>query len=205
MSVGCVGSCIAVGNGEGQMAKAKAKAVCECCRLLPWAPEATKRCICSGCNLDLGSADHPQNGFLGVDCRELPHVSFIWDLTLFAWPFPSDCADQILCSHLIEHVSPSVTLLFWDEMWRILKPTGQLLAVTPHGQSYFYLQDPTHTTPYVEATFAYFCPDHPSQLYNVYRPAPWKLVRMNSNPLGMIEVVMLPIKKSGKRRSSERR
>src|SRR5215475_1171820 len=134
------------------------KAVCELCPTLPWAPGAMKRCICHGCNLDLGSSDQPQSGFLGVDVRELPRVSFIWDLTLFPWPFPSDCADQILASHLLEHIPPPVTLLFWDEMWRVLKPEGQLLAVTPHGQSYFYLQDPQHCSPYVEATFSYFCP-----------------------------------------------
>ena len=172
----------------------KAKLLCPTCEQLPWAAGAAKRCICAGCNLDLGSADHPQNGFLGVDIRPLKNVSFVVDLCSFAWPFPSDCADQILCSHLLEHIPPGVTLLFWDELHRILKPDGQLLAVVPHGMSYGYAQDPTHCNPYVEATFSYFCPGDTSNLYEVYRPSPWTLRRLNSHPLGNIEAVLTPIK-----------
>jgi SAM-dependent methyltransferase len=166
---------------------------CDTCAHLPWAPTAKPRCICDGVNLDLGSSDHPQRGFLGVDARPLPNVSFVWDLEQIPWPFPDHCADQILASHLLEHIMPKVTIAFWDEMWRVMKPGGQSLIVIPHGESYGYKQDPTHCSPYVEATFAYFCPAHTSGLYNVYKPKPWMLHRINSFPYGNIEVVMSPL------------
>ena len=167
--------------------------ICESCALLPWAPGAKKRCVCEGVNLDLGSNGTPQKGFLGVDRRAVPGVSFVWDLEMLPWPFPDHCVDQILASHLLEHISPKVTVSFWDEMWRIMKPDGQLLVVVPHGQSYGYMQDPTHCSPYVEATFAYFCPAHVSQLYTIYRPKPWTLHRINSFPMGNIEAVLSPL------------
>lgn len=167
---------------------------CPTCTTLPWASHAKQRCICHGCNLDLGSSDHPQRGFLGVDQRDLANVSFVYDLEQLPWPFPDNCADQILCSHLLEHISPKVTIAFWDELWRILKPNGQFLCVVPHGQSYGYLQDPSHLNPYVEASFAYFCPADPSGLYNVYTPKPWTLHGINSSPLHNIETVLSPIK-----------
>jgi ubiquinone/menaquinone biosynthesis C-methylase UbiE len=128
-----------------------------------------------------------------VDARPLPNVSFLWDLEKLPWPFPSQCVDQILASHLLEHVSPKVTVDFWNEMWRVMKPEGQALIVVPHGQSYGYLQDPSHCSPYVEATFAYFCPAHLSNLYTVYKPKPWTLHRINSNPFGNLEAVLTPL------------
>ena len=168
--------------------------VCASCQVLPWAPTAPRRCICHGVNLDLGASDHKQAGFLGVDRRAVKNVDFVWDLEQLPWPFPDNCVDQLLASHLLEHIAPKVTVDFWDEMWRILKPQGQLLVVVPHGHSYGMLQDPTHCSFYVEATFAYFCPAHISRLYEVYQPHPWTLQRINSYPLGNIECNLMPIK-----------
>ena len=168
--------------------------LCESCAALPWMPKAKKRCICHGVNLDLGSSDHKQPGFCGVDRRAVENLDFVWDLEQFPWPFPDNCVDQMLASHLLEHIVPQKTLEFWDEMWRVMKTDGQLLVVVPHGHSYGMLQDPTHASFYVEATFAYFCPAHISGLYSIYKPRPWTLQRINSFPLGNIECCLLPIK-----------
>jgi SAM-dependent methyltransferase len=184
--------------------------LCPECEQLPWSKDAVRRCICVGMNLDVGSSDHPQKGFLGMDRRELPGVSFVWDVESPAeppswavhfgakampWPFPDGCVDKMLMSHLFEHIAPSATLAVMDEVWRVMKFDGQLLMVLPHGDSYGYRQDPTHQNMCVEATFAYWDPAHASGLWNVYKPKPWKIARLHSNPLHNIEVILEPRKK----------
>lgn len=190
-----------------------ARRICEDCVKLPWSEHAPeRRCICQGFNLDLGSSDHPQKGFLGMDRRDVPNVSFVWDLESVAeppfwaqqqfgakampWPFPDSCVDKLLASHLLEHITPAASIAVFNEMWRILKFNGQALIVVPHGNSFGYIQDPTHCSPYNEATAAYFDPAHESHLWTVYKPLPWKIARMHSSPQHNIEMILEPRKKA---------
>ena len=186
--------------------------ICEACEKLPWSSTAIRRCLCHGCNLDLGSSDHKQKGFLGVDRRDIPNVDLIWDLEsvgtpdfwaqqMFGakpipWPFPSACADKVLMSHVLEHITPKHTIAVMDELWRILKFDGQALIVVPHGNSFGYIQDLTHCTPLNDASFAYLDPAHESHLYMVYQPKPWKIARLHSHPQHNVEVVLEPRKKA---------
>lgn len=189
------------------------KMMCEQCEKLPWASRAPeRRCICHGFNLDVGSSDHPQKGFLGMDRRDLPGVSFVWDVEsvgeppfwaqqqlgakAMPWPFPDDCADKILLSHLFEHITPQHTVAVMNELWRIAKWNSQVLIVVPHADSYGFRQDPTHCNMVVEATWAYFDPADQSGLWTVYRPKPWKIARMNSAPTHNLEVILEPRKKA---------
>lgn len=185
--------------------------MCTECAALPWAKDARRRCVCTGMNLDVGSSDHPQKGFLGMDRRDVPNLSFIWDVTSPAeppwWaqqqfgaksiplPFADQCVDKLLMSHLFEHLPPDSTIAVMDELWRIMKFDGQALIVVPHGSSFGYMQDPTHQNSCNEATWAYFDPAHPSGLWGVYHPKPWKIARLHSSPLHNIEVVLEPRKK----------
>lgn len=168
--------------------------VCETCRALPWNKGAQVRCICHGFNLDVGCGKNRQAGFLGMDKRSLPSVDFIWDIENLPWPFPSDCVDKLLASHVLEHLKPWITFDVWNEMHRVIKENCQALIVVPHGQSYGFLQDFSHITSYVDATFAYFCPADPSRLYTIYEPKPWRLERLHSSPLHNIEAILSPIK-----------
>lgn len=79
-----------------------------------------------------------------------------------------------------------------DELWRIMKPDGQLLISVPYYMSFGATQDPTHYTCPNEATFTYFDPKQP--LYNIYKPKPWKLARNNYNLSGNMEVILEAIK-----------
>jgi len=185
---------------------------CESCEKLPWSKTATRRCIEFGMNLDVGSSSHPEKGFLGMDRREVPNVSFVWDVMspseppwwaqqqfgakAIPLPFPSMCVDKLLMSHLFEHIAPEASIAVMDEIWRLMKPDGQALIVVPHGNSHGYMQDPTHQLPCNESTFAYWDPEHASQLWQVYRPKPWKIARMHASPLHNIEVILEPRKKA---------
>ena len=82
---------------------------------------------------------------------------------------------------------------FMDELWRVMKPDGQLVIIAPHGLSFGFLQDPSHCAEFSEATFAYFDPLEMRTnglLYSIYKPKPWKLEVLNWSPESSVEVLM---------------
>lgn len=145
----------------------------------------------------MGCSDHKQPGFVGMDIRKVKGVDIVHDVQKFPWPIPSDSCFQILMSHLYEHIEPKYRVRVMDEMWRILKPHGQLMLACPYANSFGAMQDPTHYTCPNEATFTYFDPDH--GLYEVYKPKPWKLERNTWRMNGCIEVIMSPRKDKNRR------
>lgn len=141
--------------------------------------KATKAKVKSltGVRLDVGCGANKQLGFVGMDKRQVKGpdgkdiVDVIHDIEVFPWPFADESVLDILCSHIIEHIKPWLMVDFMDEMWRVMKPGGQLVISMPYGVSYPYVQDPTHCNPCNEATFQYFDPRFP--LYKIYEPKPW--------------------------------
>jgi SAM-dependent methyltransferase len=85
---------------------------------------------------------------------------------------------------------------FMDEAWRVLKPGGQAQHVFPYAGSNGYWMDPTHLNPMTHVTMAYFDPlakdssGHLYNLYTIYRPKPWKLLRCYYDTVGFTEICM---------------
>lgn len=111
-----------------------------------------------------------------MDFRALPGVDIVHDMEEFPWPLEDESCLTVLASHVLEHVKP---WKFFDpagrpcvmgELWRILKPQGQVLVSCPYGVGPGFVQDPTHCNPISEATLQYFDPR--CGLWNVYQ-TPW--------------------------------
>lgn len=131
-----------------------------------------------GIRLDVGCGGNKQPGFVGIDYRALPGVDIVHNLEEFPWPLPDRCANLAVASHVVEHIDPhgGTFLKFMDEVWRILKYGGQFMIATPYAGSHGYFQDPTHCNPCNESTWYYFDPlAVGGQLYNIYKPKPWKI------------------------------
>ena len=126
-----------------------------------------------GFRLDIGCGGNKQKGFLGMDKRELPGVDVVHDLEVFPYPLEDESCLLIVGSHIVEHIKPWLMIPFMDELWRLLKPGGQLALSTPYAGSPGYWQDPTHCNGCNEATWHYFDPRF--GLYEIYRPKPWKI------------------------------
>lgn len=141
-----------------------------------------------GIFLDVGCSDHKSQGSIGMDIRAVEGVDIVHDLESFPWPLPDGCAKRILCSHLIEHIKPWLTVKFIDECWRVMQENGQLMIATPYAGSPRFWQDPTHVHGWMEATPLYFTPGHP--LYDVYRPKPWKLELNEWASVGDLSVIL---------------
>lgn len=143
-----------------------------------------------GICLDIGCGGNKQPNFVGMDKRKLKGVDIIHDLEKFPYPLPDECCLTIVGSHIYEHIKPWLSIDFINELWRIMKPNGQLALSMPYGWSFGYIQDPTHCNPSNEATWQYFDPDYP--LYQIYKPKPWKIAKgfpaWQAN--GNIEIVM---------------
>lgn len=54
--------------------------------------------------LDLACGDHKREGFTGIDIAETESVDHVLDLRVFPWPIESESAEEINCSHYIEHI-----------------------------------------------------------------------------------------------------
>ena len=58
----------------------------------------------------------------------------IHDLNQFPWPFPDNCADEILMWHVLEHLPDTFKVV--TEVKRILKKGGKFWGQVPYGPSH---------------------------------------------------------------------
>lgn len=117
--------------------------------------------------LDIACGQNKQVGFTGIDIAPCDGVDIVHDLTIYPWPIEDKSVGQAFCSHYVEHIpmtEPFSTrygrgqdslLMFFDELYRILAPEGQVTIVCPYYSSMRAWQDPTHRRAISEATFLY--------------------------------------------------
>lgn len=129
-----------------------------------------------GILLDIGCGGAKQDAsFVGMDKRALPGVDIVHDVEVFPWPLKDNSVNLAVCSHLLEHIKPWLTIDFFNEIWRVMQPDGKLVIACPYGISSGWQQDPTHCNVVIEATFQYFDPQFP--LWQIYKPKPWKIAK----------------------------
>lgn len=125
----------------------------------------------SGIMLDIGCGENKQENYVGMDIRNLPGVDIVHNIEIIPWPLPDECVIRAVMFHLFEHINPAKTLQIMDELWRVMKPGGEVFIETPYGVSFEYIMDPTHCNPSNEITWQYFDPR--CALWKTYRPKPW--------------------------------
>jgi predicted SAM-dependent methyltransferase len=94
--------------------------------------------------LDVGCGPNRQPGWIGMDRRPCKGVDIVHDVQVFPWPIPDSSCDQVLMSHLWEHIEPKYRIDVANEVWRIMKSGGQWLISAPYACSPGAQQDPTH-------------------------------------------------------------
>lgn len=146
-----------------------------------------------GCKLSIGCGrSKPGEDWIGIDDRKFPAVDIQHDLEVYPWPLPDECVQLAACGLVIEHINPARRgiIRFMDEIWRVLKIDAQVMISTPYAGSPMHYADPTHTCGFVEQTWLYFDPLHPSGFYKDYYPKPWKLQNCTFQVGGIMEIVM---------------
>lgn len=101
-------------------------------------------------DLACGQSVHP--GYVGVDIW--PGADIQHDLSVFPWPWDDSTIEQAICLHYVEHVVDLIG--FMNELWRIMRPGGEVLIQHPYAHSNRAWQDPTHVRALNEDSWRYY-------------------------------------------------
>lgn len=114
--------------------------------------------------LNLGCGREPMKDWVNLDMMDLPGVECVFDLdtcgqtgqnkTRITLPFAENTFDEMLMSHLLEHLANPLNVL--EELWRVAKPGCLLTVRLPYGGSDSAFEDPQHKRPYFLQSFEYF-------------------------------------------------
>ncbi|MEE2998643.1 MAG: methyltransferase domain-containing protein [Pseudomonadota bacterium] len=105
--------------------------------------------------LNLGCGDARMDGYLNVDKEAGCQPDKIQDLEVFPWDFDDNSVDQILLSHVLEHLGQTteIYLSILQELYRISKPGAQIDIRVPHPRHDDFVTDPTHVRPILPGQF----------------------------------------------------
>lgn len=103
--------------------------------------------------LDIGCGRNKLPGAAGLDSTAHAGVDIVADLNR-PLPVDSESYDVVHANQVLEHVQNLVGLM--DEIWRVLKPGGMLVAHVPYFRSSWAHVDPTHVRSFTINTLDYF-------------------------------------------------
>lgn len=106
--------------------------------------------------LELGAGKHAADlpDRLCLDIEYSEGVELIWDLN-FGIPLPSQCVYKIHSNQTLEHIH-NIIFLF-NEMWRVMKPGGEMWHAVPYYLGPHAWGDPTHVRAFSQESFKYYC------------------------------------------------
>lgn len=81
--------------------------------------------------LDIGCADIKLPGYIGIDAQDRPGVDYVLDVTKEPLPFLDGEADEVYCSHMLEHIDKVQATKVVGEMYRVLKSGGVIEIRVP--------------------------------------------------------------------------
>lgn len=95
-------------------------------------------------NLDIGCGKHKKEGFIGLDISKESDADII--ATALNLPVKNSRLDEIICSHLLEHLYPEEAQKLFDEIFRVLKEGGKATMKVDRDWTRGRLlsKDPTH-------------------------------------------------------------
>jgi hypothetical protein len=133
-------------------------------------------------DVSLGGEAQPRSVSLRIG-GDIPHVP-----TKLPFPLPDECVHTAVVTHVLEYLEPSSFFKWWDELWRVVQPSGIVYVSGPYGgdESCGWISDPMHRTRVIEQSFAWLDPRTP--FYEVHdnlgrpRPKPWHPLALSRVP-----------------------
>lgn len=110
--------------------------------------------------IDFGCGPNKRDGFLGVDQYSFDgKVDIVGDVAnpgFWLDHFQPDVIEEAHASHFVEHLTADERVVFFNGLWRAMKPGAQATVIVPHWASNRAYGDPTHQWPPVsEMGFLY--------------------------------------------------
>ncbi|MBT3989479.1 MAG: methyltransferase domain-containing protein [Rhodospirillaceae bacterium] len=108
--------------------------------------------------LNLGCGNNKLEGYLNVDSQQLCAPDQVVDLEVFPWPFEDNSVDEIVMSHVLEHLGETkeVYLAIIKELYRICQADAEIRINVPHPRHDEFIIDPTHVRPILPEQFHLF-------------------------------------------------
>ena len=99
--------------------------------------------------LNLGCGSKKLKNYVNVDKFDYFKPDIIHDLEIFPYPFEDNSVDEILISHVLEHIgqSPETFLKIIKEFYRVCRHNSLIKIIVPHPRHDSFLSDPTHVRP----------------------------------------------------------
>ena len=138
-------------------------------------------------NLNLGAGSKKIDNYLNVDKFNTFNPDVIHDLEKFPYPFEENSVDNIILSHVLEHIgqNPDTFNLIMKELYRICKKGAIIDITVPHPRHDDFLSDPTHVRPITVLGLS---------LYDKEKNEQWVKENAANTPLGIIHNVNFKIK-----------
>jgi hypothetical protein len=107
---------------------------------------------------NMGCGHNRLEGHVNVDAFAACAPDEVIDLERTPWPWPDNCAEEIVFNHSLEHMGadPRVFLAMMTELYRICAPEAAVRITVPHPRHDTFIGDPTHVriiTPAVMSLF----------------------------------------------------
>ena len=99
--------------------------------------------------LNLGCGNKIIDGYINLDKFDTYNVDVKHDLEKFPYPFEDNTVEEIILSHVLEHIgqSPDVFIKILKELYRICKNQALIEISVPHPRHDNFIADPTHVRP----------------------------------------------------------
>ena len=136
--------------------------------------------------LNLGSGSKIIDGYTNVDKFDYYKPDIVHDLEVTPYPFEDNSIDEILLSHVLEHIGqdPNVFNNIIKEFYRICKNQSVIDIRVPHPRHDDFISDPTHVRPITILGL---------QLYDKGLNNKWEEGGFSNTPLALIHNVNFKI------------
>ena len=96
--------------------------------------------------LNLGCGNRKFPGWVNTDKVAACNPDQVVDLEHLPWPWPDDSVDEVMLSHVLEHLGQAtdVYLGLIKELYRVCRDGAKITVIVPHPRHDHFLNDPTH-------------------------------------------------------------
>lgn len=129
--------------------------------------------------LNLGCGSKLLTGYTNVDKFDFYKPDLLHDLEKFPYPFQDNSVDEIILSHVLEHLgqAPETFNNIIKELYRVCKNETIINISVPHPRHDEFISDPTHVRPITVLGLS---------LYNKKLNKKWEEQKASNTPLGYI-------------------